>query len=186
MACCSGLDPSITSFDHWVEYNRPYCRTRRFHSLLRELNGTANVPEQILASLHGKIEHMTHLEVRTLLSSLGGQFASHQHRVCSILAGLGCHSNPISQVDMDKMCQTFGILDHWLAHHGVKSSFTLLLPVVLHAHGLSHKFLCCKPVSALIRRKYLHHVVRAIAECDSELPRAIHPLPPFVTGSEGE
>ena len=165
------LDPNNVSFSHWVDYSPVYKRSRRVKSLLEEMNGTNMVPsETLMYVLHESTQNGDHLKgslhqnIREILVKAPKQHRKWQHRICSIVHSLGlARHTPLGPSRIKRIAQSFDILDSMLVQkHGMKVSFTLLLPILLCLHGRPDKLECCKPVSDLLRKKYLSQVLECV------------------------
>lgn len=168
-----GLDPCNVSFSHWVDYSPVYKRSRRVKALLEEMNGTNAVPSDTLMYVLEKStqngDHLKgdlHQNVREILVSAPKKHRKWQHRICSIVHSLGlARHKPLCPSQIKRIAQSFDVLDSMLVQkYNMKVSFTLLLPVLLCLHGRSDKLKCCKPVSDLLRKKYLSQVLECVVE----------------------
>lgn len=185
------VDPSNVSFSHWVDYSPIYKRSRRVKALLEEMNGTNAVPSETLmyvleeatrdgAHLNGCL----HQNVRDILAEAPTQHRKWQHRICSIVHSLGlARHSPLGPSEIKRISMSFDILDSMLVRkHNVKVSFTVLLPVLLCLHGRADKLRCCKPVSDLLRKKYLGKVLECVVkhkEWPTDMWVSLEPLNQF-------
>ena len=164
------VDTCITSFAHWTDFTQSYDRSKRFASLLEEINGLGKVPDEVIRwAVQNNWEKKTHKQVRKLLIKKGGVFQTNQHKVCSLLSSLGACKRQLNWQTIERATKVFTILDKRITEKFHKKvSFTLLLPIVLIIVGREDKLVCCKRISRLIKRKYFSFVLSALETCIHE------------------
>ncbi len=148
---------SVLAFNHMRDYSSIYTREYRFRILLRDLNGSADLPDVCVEMILKKLASIkTCIQAKALLKS-DKIFRKHQNQVATVMNICGTLPPQLQPEESRRCILLFTMLDIKIGQlFSIKVAFTYILPQILRLVGRTEwedgGYL--KKISALLEKKY--------------------------------